>query len=451
MKTLRFVLSVCSLSFFGLLRIAGADPTPNDRVVVIISVDGLAGFYLDDPKAEMPNIRALAAEGARASGMKSAAPTVTWPTHATLITGVPPAVHGVVGNNFYDRAARQKRTLIADPVYDKDEIVKVPTLYDVAKTAGLKTAAIRWPASRNAKTLDWTVPAMKPGLPERRATTPSLLQDAAKAGVVFDDTVHDDVWCTRLFNYILKTHRPQLALLHIVDVDHAEHEHGPRSPEAYAAVKAADVEVGKVREVLKAEFPGRASLLVVSDHGFSPIEKMILPNVVLRQAGLVTGKPADASVQVVPQGGAALVYLLDEANREATAQKIIAAFRDIKEIEPVVETARLKEFGIATPSQNPRSPDLVLFAKEGFAFGDTSAGEIPFQVKPETSGTHGHNPNLPNLHATFVAWGAGIKSGVKLGEIDSTRVAPTAARLLGLTLPAPASAPLTEVLTMEKR
>lgn len=448
MKLIKYALFVvlCGSLTVGVDAAKGADAGSSERVVVIISVDGLAGFYLDDPKAELPNLRALAADGARAATMKATTPSVTWPNHTTLVTGVPPAVHGVVGNNYYDRAARQKRTLIADPVFDKDEIVKVPTLYDVAKAHGLTTAAIRWPASRNAKSLDWTVPAMKPGMAERRYTTPALLKEAARAGVAFDDTAHSDEWNTRLFNFILKTHRPRMALLHIVDVDHAQHASGPRSPEAYAAIREADIQVGKVWAQLKADFPGRASLLVVSDHGFSSIEKIILPNVILKQAGLLGEKPANSVVQVVPQGGAALIYILDKPNRAALSRKIIAAFRTLKEIEPVVDTAHLGDFGVATPDQDPNAPDLVLFAKQGFAFGDTSAGEIPFQVKPERSGTHGHNPALPDLHASFVAWGAGIKRGVKLGEIENTRVAPTAARLLGLSLPSPAHPPLLEIL-----
>jgi predicted AlkP superfamily pyrophosphatase or phosphodiesterase len=134
----------------------------SDRIVVMISVDGLAGFYLDDPKAEMPTIRKLAAEGARAEMMRASTPTVTWPNHTTLVTGVTPAKHGVVGNNYFDRVAGTNVVLIADPVFDKDQIVKVPTLYDLAKARGLKTAAIRWPATRNARTLDWTIPDMKP-------------------------------------------------------------------------------------------------------------------------------------------------------------------------------------------------------------------------------------------------------------------------------------------------
>ena len=146
-----------------LLLLAGmpcsAADGPSDRIVVMISVDGLAHYYLDDPKAEMTTIRRLATEGARAAMMKASVPTVTYcSNHTTLVTGVEPARHGVVGNNYFDRATGKIVTLLTDPVYDKDQIVKAPTIYDLAKAAGLRTAAVIWPASRNAKTLDWTVP-----------------------------------------------------------------------------------------------------------------------------------------------------------------------------------------------------------------------------------------------------------------------------------------------------
>src|SRR5262249_42725427 len=115
---------------------APANGDSTNRVVVMISVDGLAADYLDDPKADMPTIRAMAAEGARAASMKAVNPTVTWPNHTTLVTGDTPARHGVIGNNYLDRATWKKVTLISDPTYDKDQIVKVPTVYDLAKTRG---------------------------------------------------------------------------------------------------------------------------------------------------------------------------------------------------------------------------------------------------------------------------------------------------------------------------
>jgi predicted AlkP superfamily pyrophosphatase or phosphodiesterase len=78
---------------------------------------------------------------------------------------------------------------------------------------------------------------------------------------------------------------------------------------------------------------------------------------------------------------------------------------------------------------------MILFAQEGCVFGDTAAGELPFVDKPERKGSHGHDSSLPDLHATFVAWGVGIKRGVQLGEISNTDVAPTIATLLGFSIP----------------
>src|SRR5262249_9801225 len=145
----------------------------------------------------------------------------------------------------------------------------------------------------------------------------------------------------------------------------------------------------------------------------------ILPNVILRDAGLIEVKGprvVGGSVRVVVQGGAALVYILDAANRDAIAAKVAKSFEAVKGVEKVVDPAHTKESGVGDPKDDPHAPDMVLFADEGYVFGDTAAGAMPFVAKPERAGSHGHDPNLPDLHATFVAWGVGIKPGVKLGE-----------------------------------
>src|SRR6186997_733930 len=132
MKNNRIIVGLLSLGiYFGLRCESAVAATPAadpDRIVVLMSVDGLANFYMDDPAAEMPTIRRLAAEGAKAASMRASDPTVTWPNHTTLVTGVSPARHGVVGNNYLDRAKGEMVTLIWDPVFDKDEVVKVPTI-----------------------------------------------------------------------------------------------------------------------------------------------------------------------------------------------------------------------------------------------------------------------------------------------------------------------------------
>ena len=434
-------------------------PAGDRPVVVMISLDGLAGYYLDDPKAEVPTLRALAAEGARASSMRASTPTVTWPTHTALVTGDEPARHGVVGNNYFDRATGKKVVLIADPVLDKDQIVKVPTIYDAAKAAGMGTAAIRWPATRGAKSLDWTIPDVGIADLLERYTTPALMNECKAAGYWVGEGSDEpggrvkkigDAMCTKVFLHVLRTRRPQLGLLHLVDVDHTEHLKGPRSPEAYEAVKRVDGYVREVWDALRADYPGRASLVIVSDHGFSPIERVVLPNVILRDAGLLEVKGqrvVGGRVQVVAQGGSAFVYATgDPADRPPVVAKAKAAFAGVKGVTRAVTADGFAAMGVADPKVDPHAPDLILFADEGVSFGDTAAGAMTFQDKPERKGTHGHDRELPDLHATFVAWGRGIKPGAKLGEVRNTDVAPTLAALLGIEFPGTDGKPMADAL-----
>lgn len=454
-------LGVFAMAVAGMLGNAAALAAGTDRVVVLISVDGLAGYYIDDPKAEMPTIRRLAKEGARAESMRVSTPTVTWTNHATLVTGVNPARHGVMGNNYYDRATGKQVTLIGDPVLDKDQILRVPTLYDVAREAGIATAAVRWPVTRNAKSLDWMVPDMASDEQMVEFTTPSLLKEAKDAGVWFADhsfgkedegEIRRDVrdqTCVTIFNKVLREHRPGLALLHLENVDHTEHLSGPRSPEAYAAIKLADEQVRQVWEEMKRDFPGKGTLLVVSDHGFSPVERQILPNVILREAGLVDVKGmrvVGGAVYAMVQGGALMVYVRDEADRPAVVARVKKAFEGVAGVSKVVGPDELKAYGVADVKDDPHAPDIVVFADEGYAFGSTAGGALTFVEKPERKGSHGHDASLPDLHATFVAWGAGVKAGARAGEISNTDVAPTVAKLLGVAMPGVDGRPVAEII-----
>jgi len=437
---------VFSFVLFALAAAVSAAPA-GDRLVVMISVDGLAHYYFDDPKAEMPTIRQLAAEGARAKMMRCSMPTVTWPNHTTLVTGVNPGRHGVIGNSYLDRQTGKVVPLIPDPIFTKEQIVKTPTVYDVAKAAGLKTAAIIWPASRGAKTLDWTVPDVFTDELFQGYGTPSLLKEFKEAGIPYEK---QGEWCktnkgedrdrmyARMLNYVLHTHKPNLALLHLVEVDHVEHAKGPQSPEAYAAVKFDDERVREVWDELKKDFPGRATLVVTADHGFFPYRQQIQPNVLLRKEGLLDVKGMNATggkVRALSQGGACFIYVLDTPNRDALIARVSDLFKAVEGIDLIVGPADFGKFGLADPHQDPRMADIVLSAKTGYTFTDTAGGEVVVTPKmTSTKGNHGYDPNQPGMHATFVAWGQGIKPGATLDKIENTDVAPTVAALLGLKM-----------------
>src|SRR5262245_26727028 len=151
-RTSAIVILLCLL--VGIVESALGQEPDSDRHVVIISVDGFAAYLLDDPKAPIPNIRQLARDGAVvAGGMKVSNPSVTWPNHTSLVTGVRPDKHGVLVNGIFVRRGAGIPVTI-DPRKDKQDLVRVPTLFDAAKAAGLTTAEINWPCTRGAATLD---------------------------------------------------------------------------------------------------------------------------------------------------------------------------------------------------------------------------------------------------------------------------------------------------------
>ena len=195
----------------------------------------------------------------------------------------------------------------------------------------------------------------------------------------------------------------------------------------------------QVWQEVKRDYPEGATLLVVSDHGFTPVERLILPNVPLRDAGLLKvegGKPVGGTVRIVVQGGAALVYVLDKNNRDAAIRRVSRMLGDLEGVAKVIGPGELHDHGIAEPTEDPHAPDIVLFAREGYSFDETATGSAASVPRRDLRGTHGHDETLPCMSATFIAWGRGIKPGTRLGEIHNTDVAPTVAKLLGLTLTA---------------
>src|SRR5437879_12558458 len=121
-----------------------------DRHVVLISIDAFPAYALQDPKLSIPNLRRLARDGASAERMITVNPTVTWPNHTSMVTGVPQSVHSVLYNGLFIRETGK-----IDPMRDKSELVRVPTVYDLAHAAGLTTAEVDWVAVLNAPTTTW--------------------------------------------------------------------------------------------------------------------------------------------------------------------------------------------------------------------------------------------------------------------------------------------------------
>jgi predicted AlkP superfamily pyrophosphatase or phosphodiesterase len=427
---------------------------------IVVSIDGLAAFYFREPAARMPGLRALAERGVVAARMETVFPSTTWPTHVSLVTGVAPDRHGVVGNSILNRGTGAREDLTGDPIYDASDLLRAPTIYDVAHAAGFRTAAIDWPATRNARGLDFNLPFFKDQRVFETQTASAVWAELAALGYPLDRQGEwaelpkrflKDAMVAELAAHVWRRHEPRLMLLHFLCVDSLQHLHGPRSPEAYWAIDYVDGLLGKLLSALPAgELTERTALFVVSDHGFLPVERDVRINARLRQLGLLrvdgAGRIAGGQARFVMNHGAGYLYCTGAGDRARLARDVAAALTGLEGVAHVWTEREYAGLGLPTSAENPGVGDLLLEARPGFCFADEAQGE-EIVCAPRYRGSHGHLPTHADNGAFFLAAGPGIARGATLASIRSRDVAPTLARVLGVALTPTDGRALEEILT----
>jgi len=425
--------------------------------LILISIDGLAHFYWTDPAARMPVLRGLAERGAAAGGMATVFVSTTWPSHVSLVTGVGPRTHGVVSNHVLNRATGQAEDFTGDPIYDAADLVRAPTFYDRAHAAGMRTAAIDWPATRHATSLDFNLPMFKSQRVFEAHTAPAVWKELRELGYPVERQGEwaelpkrflKDAMVADLAIQVMQRHAPDVLLLHFLCADSHQHLYGPRSPEAYWAIAYIDALIGRVLGALGADGLDRTSVVVVADHGFLPVSREVRPNVRLRRRGLLRVAPGgamDGEARFVMNHGAGWVYATGSGDRGRLARDLRGELGALEGVSGVWTPDEYEALGLPAPADNPRAGDLLLEAAPGYMLSDEAQGDDE-HAPPKHRGTHGQRPHHDDNHALFVAAGRGIKRGATLGRITSRDVAPTLGTLLDLPAASAEGRVLTELL-----
>ncbi len=424
-------LSTLPLTITLLLAVFGASAQtmPAQRTVVVISLDGFPAYSLLDPKSPVPTLRKLIQQGATAHRMTTVNPTITWPNHTAIITGVDASRHGLLVNGTITRTGSWPPVKV-EPWIPKVQQVHAPTVYDMAHRAGLTTAQVDWVAIKSAPTITWEfpeVPSVEGPIERemigRHLVDAETVQQFTKANILR----RDEVWTDAAID-ILKEHKPNLLLYHLLSLDSVHHTYGPGSLAATAAMAFLDGCVARVLEGIRAAgLQDRTTVIVVSDHGFKVVKNHINVNAAVAEAGL------SDKVYVLPEGGFALLYVKPEG-----ATETIAALRKkLYLVEGVAEVAgpeRYAELGLPDPAKDPQMADLLLYPKYGYSFAAGKGGPVSTPVA-STQGAHGYPNSDPELDAIFIASGSGIRAGTTLDRVHNVDVAPTIAALLGIHMP----------------
>ena len=361
--------------------------------VVLVSFDGFHPGYLD--RFDTPHFDRLAARGTRAAGLVSVFPSLTFPGHYSIATGLHPEAHGVVGNRFFDPARRaefsyRRREDAQDGSWWGGEPIWV-----TAETQGLVSAAYFFPGT------EADIGGVRPShwrpydgrVPNRERIDQVLAWLALPAA-----------------------ERPHLITLYFSLVDSAGHRLGPDHPDMRRSVESADGLLGALMAGIDTlPHAGRVTLVVVSDHGMAapdPDRVAVLPPV----AEL-------AGVRIVAAGPSLGLHVGGDAPRAR-------ALRDRLNARLVHARAYLRE---ELPAHlhargNPRLGDLLVMPT-GLGMVQLARDNRP------PAGMHGWDPTLPEMHGIFLAAGPGIAAGIALPAVSAVDVYPLLAHLLGLTPP----------------
>lgn len=426
---------------------AVAQARPADHVIVI-SIDGLRPeFYLEN-RWPAPMIQLMAAEGAHAQKVRGVTPTVTYPSHTTIVTGALPARHGVTNNRPFEAGGETGLWFM------ESDSIRVPAVWDAVAAAGLTSAGISWPVSAGS-VIDynvpefWSVSGQEGELTGIAANVAALRSRVTPAGLLAEiereslGPFPDFYWGRNrsredavgvMAGHILEKHRPNLLVVHLNQTDYHQHAEGREDVEVRLAVAAIDRAIARMVEATRrAGIADRTAFIVTGDHGFVDVDTRVAPNVWLVESGLHEDRPDRGNWRAAfhPAGGSAFLRLRDPNDAAAVAEvrrKLESLPAGVRSLFRVVERDELDERGA-----DPDSP-LALSAVPGVnLIGDTSGPA----VKPGSGGAHGYFPDLDNIHTGFLAWGSGVASGRVVPLMGLVDVAPVIAALLDLDFEAP--------------
>lgn len=405
---------------------------------LVISIDGLLpDFYLPETaeKFPAPNLRRLLARGAYADGVVPVYPTVTFPNHASLVTGVHSAKHGVLTNTAFswEKGPTQEW-------YYHAASIQVPTIWDAARQAGKKTAIVRWPVSVGAQ-VDWLVPGIFSSAPGTGAGTtwgltlknsdPELIETIQRGlpkgypARAIEGFAPHDVWVAGAVPVVLKEFEPDLTFTHLINVDFEEHEKGRDSFEVKKALAVADEQVGRILEAVDLD---ETAVFVVGDHGIEDYSTLLHFNALFAKEGWITlkdGKIEGWRVIAHVTGGQAAIYARDAKLASKALALLTKHARGKYRVLDRAELDRLQAVPGAAFAVDPFP---------GFAAGGAYAGEL-VEKRTGVAGQHGTHPDRRSMHTGLIVAGPGVKPGKRLGVIELIDVAPTVAAHLGFKMP----------------
>lgn len=416
--------------------------------MIVISFDCLSALDYS-LISSLPNFQRVFKKGSYVQHVKTIYPSLTYPCHTTIVTGNYPNRHGIINNTLL-----QPGRVSPDWNWYRSAI-RGTTLYDEANKANLTTAALLWPVTGKAKSIQYNLPEIFPNRPWQNQIIVSLLSGTPlyqwnlnkRFGHIrkglrqpeLDDFVLESAVHTIL------TKDPNLMLVHFTDLDTMRHRHGAFSNEATEAIHRHDKRLGRILEALQqTDRLQETTIIVLGDHSALDENKVINLNVIFREQDLIqvdtNGRITEWKAYCKSCDGSAYIYLKDPKDQMTKMEVKTILEQLIADSSNGVETILTGEE--ADRKGADPACAFMLEARLGYYFLEDHMGAYINEVTVEdvnsnnkyTFACHGYSPEKPNYTTFFLASGKGIKQGEVIPSMNLVDIGPTLARLLGIDL-----------------
>ena len=402
--------------------------------LIVISLDAL-GNIDEETYSKMPFLSKMIKKGYWIKNLKTIYPTVTYPIHTSMITGVRPIDHGVDNNLLL-----QPEKLAMDWFWDY-KYVKVDSIFTAAKRKGLKIASFSWPVTVNAD-IDYNFPEIGNTYGMEFAEYVSSQSDSKyieelfkNFGEVTPDQQPDyDEFLARSAAYTLNKYKPDLLFLHLINIDSKKHVYGSKHLAIDYAIKDLDARLKRFfQEISKENNLDNTNVVFISDHSQIDVFKSIKINKILEDMDLLEanedGSTKDYKAFFLTNGGSAALYLKDKDDKE-TLEKIINKLKElnIEEVEKIIYKDEIEKLGA--------SKDAVLWleAKEGYIFDSQLGENLISKNNTKNHGNHEYLPDKNNYDAIAICVGPNFKEETILEKESILNIAGTINKVMDLEL-----------------
>ncbi|WP_019243337.1 MULTISPECIES: alkaline phosphatase family protein [Bacillus] len=428
--------------------------------LIVISFDCLSALDLPVLKT-LPHFKEFLKKSTYCDNVETIYPSVTYPCHATIVTGNFPNRHGIINNTFIQPGIE------SPDWYWHRKHVKGTTLYDEAKKAGMKTAALLWPVTAKAK-IDYNMPEIFANRPWHNQIAVSFFNGSPLYQLDMNKRfghIRNGLNQPELDDFVLestvqtiKTRKPHLMLIHFTDLDTMRHYHGFSSNEAQEALRRHDYRLGRIIESLKdSGIYENSTIIALGDHSALDESKAVKLNVLFKEQGLITtnnyGKIKDWKAYCKSCDGSAYVYIKNQNDTETKNKINLLLNQLVQDAENGIEKILTNEEAVKKGADGQCL--YMIEAHKGYYFKEFHEGNYIDTITREdvlskryTIASHGYSPEKDHYKTIFMASGKGIKSGQQLNSMHLVDEGPTFARLLGLHLGNTDGRVLEEILSM---